>query len=588
LAYEVIETPMGQKLGFILEQPPGPLLAKDLRQPFQNYKEDTLRAHLVAPIFATLSSLHDRTLFHGAISPLNIYGTTGMGHIMLGEAVTLPPGYRQPALFEPIERAQCRPEGKGDSGIEDDLFALGITTYLMAIGHNPLANLPDEELIRARLEVGTSTLLLNYAKLPSGILELVRGLCGDHPKQRWTLSELDNWLNGQRVAPRNVSHVAKAARALPFNGKEYSRARMLAGAFQSNPAEVRKLVESKEILRWLNRSLGDMPLYEEAHRMIEKTNLKDATDDMLAARMAMILDPQGPIRYKSVQVMPGAVGTFLAQAYVDQNVEVQKIIAEIISSDLISYWVSLPGNGSPFLLALDKEIDRARNYIQAPGMGNGLERALYEVERHAPCYSEYFGNQYILSPRQALPALSELASSSRRPTEPLDRHMSAFFAARMGRGKEILFTGSQKNKPEAERGLITLELLSQAQNRYSVDPLPKLAAWLLDNLSPALDRFHNRILRQNLQQNLSKIAAKGELDVLLRAVDSPQVVEGDLRGFREATRQFRHLSEQIKEVTVLIENKNTVGQAVGHRVAAGLAVMLAMVGVAAALAVAVR
>lgn len=588
IAFEVVHLTDAEKIGFVLEQPTGLPLMRDLRQPFQGYKEDNLRNQFVLPLFNTLVALHDRTLFHGAISPLHIYAGANLSQLMLGECVTLPPGYRQPALFETIERAQCRIEAKGDSTTEDDLYALGISTYLLAAGQNPFANLPDDDLIRARLEVGSSTLMLNYAKLPSSILELVRGLCGDQPKQRWSLGDLENWIAGQRVAPRNISHVAKASRALPFNGKEYVRARTLASVLQSNPAEVRQLVESKEILRWLNRSLGDMALYEEAYRVLDKTNLKSQSDDMLAARLAMLLDPQGPIRYKNLQIMPAALGTCMAVAYIHQDTETIKTLSEIILSDLVSHWISMPGNGGPFLLAMAKEIDRTRDYINVAGMGNGIERVMYELQPYAPCYSEYLPKRYIQSPKHILPALDELTTDSRRPTEPLDRHMSSFLSARMGRGKETVFVLAQTNKTDTNRHLSTLDLLSQVQNRYSVNPVPRLAGWLLENLRPALDRFHNRKLRQSLQQNLSKIAAQGELDMLLRSIDSPEVVEGDLRGFRDATRQFRHLTEQIQEVTVLIENKHTVGQAVGHRVAAGVAVLLAMLAVAAALAVAVR
>ena len=589
LDYEVVPTPAGARLGFILELPPGPPLAKDLKQAtFTSYKEDTLRAHLVAPLFATIKTFYDRTLFHGSISPTNIYAGSGLGRIMLGECVTLPAGYRQPALLEPIERATCRTEGKGDSTTEDDLFALGVTTYLMALGHNPFGTMSDDDVIRARLDVGTSTLMLNYAKLQPSILELVRGLCNDTPRQRWSLTELENWLNGQRVPPRNVTYVAKASRALPFNGKDYTRARTLAGALPTNPAEVRKLIDNKEILRWLNRSLGDMPMYEEAYHLIEKTPLTTTSNEMAAAHLAMVLDPQGPIRYKSIQVMPMAIGTCLAKAYADQDVETQKILGEILSSELIPSWISQPGNGSPFMLEMAKEMERAKDYMFANGMGNGPERVLYELQRYAPCYSDIFQGQYILSPKQAVPALAELANSNRRPTEPLDRHLSAFFSARMSRGKETMFTGGNTQKDETRRGLATLDLMAQAQSRFSIGPVPKLATWLLDNLRPALDRFHNRTLRQNLEDNLSKIASLGDLSVLLRAIDSPEVVEGDLRGFKDAIRRFRYLSDQIKEITILMENKNTVGEVIGHRVAAVLAVVLSMVAVGMAMTLAVQ
>ncbi len=441
----------------------------------------------------------------------------------------------------------------------------------------------NDELIAARLEVGTTALLLNHAKPPPSILEFIRGVCSDIPKQRWNFSEIENWLGGHRVPLRATAHTQKASRSIVLNGKEFFRARNLADEMGKKPGDIRKLVESKEILRWLQRSVGDYDLHDAVNELLEKTSMSSVTDEMLAARLSIALDPLGPLRYKGMRLMPKAIGNALAQAFLDRNTNHQQVTAEIIASDLVSYWMKQPGNSSSIMATISKEVDQAHGYISVHGLGYGLERALYELQHFVPCYSELFARHYMLSLKQLLPVLDELAADSRRPAEPLDRHMAGFLAARLGRTHENMLKALNPNKDVATRNITILNLLATVQTRYGIEPLPRLCAWLAETLKPALDRFHSRALKQTLQRNLNKLATMGELGQLQKAVDSPEVVEGDLRGFRNAAQQYRSLLQQIQEVNILLENKNAVGLAVGQRLAAAVSVALAMVAVSAAI-----
>lgn len=581
--YEVLKMSGGQRLGFIMVRPPGPALMANIKSVIKPMREDHLRLNMIQPVFETLMGLQERALFHGAVSPMNLFSKSELSGLMLGECVSLQPGLIQPAIFEPIERAQCEAMHKGDSTVEDDVFALGVTAYTLAVGKNPLADMPPEDLIRARLEVGTTALLLNHGKLPPGVLEFVRGVCSDIPKQRWNFTEIENWLAGQRVALRATAHAQKASRSITLNGKEFFRPRNLAEELGKRPGDVRKLIESKEILRWLQRSLGDYDLHDAMNEFIEKTSLNNMTDEVLGAKIAIAIDPQGPIRFKGMSVMPLAVGNALAQAYLDKNTHNQQILAEIISSDLVNFWIKQPGNGNVLMTMLSKTIDQAHGYISVSGLGYGLERALYELQHHVPCYSELFARHYMVSLKQLLPAMDELAGDSRRPAEPLDRHTAGFLAARMGRGNEVLLNNLNPHKDVATRNIGVLNLLAVVQSRFGIEPLPRLCAWLAETLKPALDRFHSRSLKQALQRNLNKLAAAGELGQLQKAVDSTDVVEGDLRGFRNAAGQYRMLTAQIQEMNILLENKNAVGLAVGRRLAAALSVGIGMIAVVAAI-----
>lgn len=582
MQYEILKMSGNSRLGFMLEKPPGQPLMKDLKSQIKPMREDHLRLHLIEPMLETLTGLHERALFHGSISPLRLFAKSEQSALMLGEAISLPPGFLQPAIFEPIERAQCEATSKGESTIEDDIFALGITTYMLAIGRNPFAEMTDEEIIHQRLELGTTGLLLNHAKLQPAMLEFVRGVCSDIPRQRWNFAEIEGWLHGNRVALRATSHTAKAARSIHLNGKEFFRPRNLADELGKKPGEVRKVIESKELQRWLQRSVSDHTLFELVEEFLEKHPLTNITDEMLASQLAIILDPQGPIRYKGMRLMPRALGLALAQAYIEKNSNHQQLLAEVISSGLIQHWLKQPGNGGG-ASSFSKTIDSIKIYIAMQGLGYGLERALYELQPYAPCYSELLSRYYLISLPQLLPALDEIAGDGRRPAEPLDRHSTAFLAAKMGRSYDPILQGLNSGKSTASRSIAILNLLSIVQTRYEMQAMPRLGAWLAETLKPAIDRFHSRTLRQTLQKNLNKLASEGELDKLQKAIDSPQVVEGDLRAFRNAAQQYRSLILQIQEVNILLENKVTVGLAVGQRLAAAFSVALGLFAVAASI-----
>lgn len=588
MQYEILKMGGISRLGFIMEKPPGQALMKDLKSPIKQMREDHLRLHLIGPMLETLTGLHDRALFHGSISPLRLFAKSEQSPLMLGEVVSLPPGFLQPAIFEPIERAQCEAACKGESTIEDDIFALGITTYMLAIGRNPFAEMTDDEIIRQRLEMGTTGFLLHHAKLQPAILEFVRGVCSDIPRQRWNFAEMEQWLHGHRVSLRATSHTAKASRSIHLNGKEFFRPRDLADELGKKPGEVRKLVESKELQRWLQRSASDHVLYDVTEEFLEKNPLTNITDEMLATQLAIILDPQGPIRYKGLRLMPRALGLALAQAYIEKNNNHQQLLAEIISSGLVAHWVKQPGNGISGSSSLGKTADSLKTYIGMQGIGYGLERAMYELENYAPCYSELFSRYYLISLQQLLPALDEIAGDGRRPSEPLDRHSAAFLAAKMGRSYDPILQGLNSGKSTASRSIAILNLLSILQSRYEMPPMPRLGAWLAETLKPAIDRFHSLTLRQTLQKNLSKLASQGELEKLQKAIDSPEVVEGDLRSFKHAAQQYRSLTMQIQEVNILLENKVTVGLAVGQRLAAAFCVALGLFAVAASILRAVQ
>ena len=98
-------------------------------------------------------------------------------------------------------------------------------------------------------------------------MELLRGLLHDDPTQRWTLDEIQVWLDGRRLTPKQALTRKKAARPFPFAGTRYTQTPLLAMALDSYPSEAVKIVDDGSLEQWLARSLEDeqaVERYEEA------------------------------------------------------------------------------------------------------------------------------------------------------------------------------------------------------------------------------------------------------------------------------------------------------------------------------------
>jgi hypothetical protein len=163
----------------------------------------------------------DRTIFSTAASRV-------VEKVILGDLIATPPSFAQPALFEPIERAQCAPLGRGLGTFEDDLYSLGVTLTVLLRTRDPMEGLSDEGIIREKVEQGSYAALTGRERFTGAILELLRGLLYDDRAQRWTLDDVVSWLDGQRLSPKQSSKKLKAARQIQFHGERYNRPSLLA------------------------------------------------------------------------------------------------------------------------------------------------------------------------------------------------------------------------------------------------------------------------------------------------------------------------------------------------------------------------
>lgn len=134
----------------------------------------------------------------------------------------------------------CGPDARGPGWIADDIYALGATTLVLALGYNPTAGMDRAASIEAKLTQGSYIALPRGGRSPPGLREPLRGMLADHIAERWGFEDIERWLSGassqvspadpgDQVAPNprlrgqgfpSVPPVGPRARNAPARGRE--------------------------------------------------------------------------------------------------------------------------------------------------------------------------------------------------------------------------------------------------------------------------------------------------------------------------------------------------------------------------------
>ena len=257
LAYGPAQGPGGVLAPFVICQaPPGPALSAAGTPPPKPWSEADLLDLLLRPAAAALLGLHERNVTHRAIRADNLFRAGPRDVVTLGAAWAAPPASLQPAIYEPPYAAICLASGRGDGSSADDVYALGVTLLVLALGRVPLEGLDDIAVIRRKLELGSFAALVGDARLPPAIADLVSGMLAEDPEHRPHPALLADpaAARARRVAARPPR---RGQRALDVGTVPVWTARTLAHALGADPEHGGRLLRNGAVDRWIRRSLGD-------------------------------------------------------------------------------------------------------------------------------------------------------------------------------------------------------------------------------------------------------------------------------------------------------------------------------------------
>ena len=563
-------------LGLVFHAPSPKKLMDTLDHSFVPFNEEQIRQFIVT-ILPGLQHLAAAKQAHRAIRPTNIYyADVGARTLVLGECISSLPALNQPSIFEPIESAMCTPFGRGSGTIADDIFALGITALFMYLGQHPFHTKQrtaeematdffenkSREFLYNRIHHGTLFSLTSTIKLSVRMSSLLNGILEDDPKRRWNLEQLETWAGGRNPQAPRPARINRSRDYLQFAGTNYFSLRSVLHGFTEYPHEAIDKLYTTEYDPWFNKRGREEGFDISVQKLFDpfrsSSSAQRLSADSHLARIAMLIDPAAPIRYKKTSLLPSGIpGAILPLI----KLERETIIREIVKSDLLTYWlqvnnqylqqeeaVSLSETGkSPERIYIEKISEMntlLKQFLNEPFFGSGIELALYTLNPDMACASVLFEKCYIRQLSEIIPHLERKFERDKN-FNPIDRHLAAFIIAR-GAVPAHWLKDIRMLDDEPTKFITMLRLLSYAQdNTASRFPAPHLSHWFGAQLERNIKFFESKSRKKKLMKKAERAMKEGSLKSILEVVDDESEKMKDKHDFSEAKTKYVTLEKRI-------------------------------------------
>jgi hypothetical protein len=443
------------------------------------------------------------------------------------------------------------------------------------LGTSFMPKASDNDILNAKIEQGSFAALIGGARVVVTMIEPLRSMLTDDVAERWSLEQLDRWQDGQKLPPIQRRPLAKTDVTFMFAGRGHITARTVARSMTQNTAEAAKMLRTQDIENWVRRALGDADMADRIKQVLDMAkanpNSPANSDEMIVAKVAMCLDPKGPIRYRGFAYMPDGFGAALAVEMM-RGGDIQAA-ADTILREFPGAWYNHPANFGPDTPFALKSYGEVRGYLQNSDPGFGIERCLYELNLTLPCQSPLIAEEYVARIEDLLPALDRAASRTDPKTRPVDRHIAAFVAAHFDQDVQPHLKAMAS--PRMETSLIgMLSLLAVVQWRQKLDGLLGLAGWIGGLLGPAINTYHSRTTRRDIARDLPRLVRQGSLPELFDLIDNADKRRLDLEGYTAAKAEFESAGTEILKIEGT-ESQGARGALVkGQQTAAGISMIV--------------
>ena len=532
---------------------------------------------VLRPICNALTAMREKGVYHG-----NLHS----GLIYLGESTLIGEGFSAPAgtlghyIYEPLERLMANPLGHGEASEKADMYALGIIIFEMLYGLDKLKSLTRQEFIDRAMRVGAYQVFSQGRDFPESFQDFFRGTLNDNAADRWTLDQLSQFISGKRFNMVAPTPPKDASRPLIFGDESIVSRRVLANSLHRNWREAVKDIRSLRLDRWCELSLHRPELAERIERAMRggasPTSSERQISDMMM-RIFAILDPNGPLRTKSISVRPDGIGMMLCSLIPQKSPELSQLLS-MIQTKIAAFWAEqseIPKNSE--MSQAIWQLQRVATYLESRALGFGIERVLYELNPSLPCQSPLLKAYHVTTVQDALLTMDALARSLSANGSLIDRHLAAFIASKIDLSKEIKLSDFTKIPALAEnQELIMLWLLSKAQQKVPKLKLVGLCAWGGMRVEKMLDEIHNRVIRKRQKLQLKKFASTGNLKEILLAILNRDVISRDTEGFVHAIAMYdiNHKRIEFLQTPLILEYKS---RKAGGRMAVRIAYFALMV-----------
>ncbi|MFO0388928.1 MAG: hypothetical protein ACK502_04310 [Alphaproteobacteria bacterium] len=538
----VYDRPRGQKLSDILAN------AGVLGEQF-------LARTLATPLATLANDLAMMDITHGRINPDNIYF---QDIPVLGECASEPCGYSQYYYYESLERMQAHPAGKGNGTNTTDFYAIAVLLLEAMFGKQHFASMPKEYLINQIFQEGPYYTLTRNKDHSDRFDDLLRGVLSYDPEDRWTWKYIKPWIDGKRLHVLEPPTPRETPRAFEFSNKTARSKRELAHIMFENWVNIPEAIQHNKIVQWTTVSLRNKPVSENLTRIIKTIHDLNAKDEVQfneqLMRMLLALDPAGPIRMSPISMFLDGIDTLCAEYYFGKQEKEFNLLARFIDLNMASTWMNSQHFNEDKLIPQEiknanQKLDRIRLSMRNTGLGFGIERIIYELTPELPCLSPMLAGRYIDNLPALLTHLDSMAATLSRNTEPLDRHIFAYLAAKLNIQHNIKLHELEIIPALANSNdIVVLKLISTAQYRCGTLQLPGLTHWLASRILPTMHCIRGRTLRQQIKKKILDAAETGYTQNMAAAIIDSGYSTADTRGYANAHHIY-HAS--VREIAAL-------------------------------------
>lgn len=538
----------GRRPVLVFDQPKGERVAAAGAAHPAPMTEAQLSRLVVGPLMVALRELAQLGVPHRALRAGNLFYQTGnQGPVMMGECFSMPPGHGQSVLYEPIENAIADPFGRGPGLLADDLYALGVLLLQLHVGRDPTDGMSDEDIITAKISAGSFAALAGREKLSTSMVEALRGLLNDKASDRWTLRHLEAWMVGQHFTPTMPYLAQRASRPIRLADSDYMNKPALAHAMSRRWGDGLKLVDSADFENWLKRSFND----DKAGDVLVKFAVSAASGpagsakDRYVARIIIWMNSTSPICYRDIKANITGMATMFANVLDNQGLMNQFV--EMMRARLPQLWLNEQPQLNADQLQVRRILEEVEKHLDKPGIGQGAERALYELDALIPCRSAMISDFYVVNMRDLLPAIDAALPGMEPGTLPIDRHIAAFIGAHLRRSIDRELNAINQANEESDRRIAILRLIAVVQQAFPNRKLPRLADSVVAMLMPALADFHHAAARADAEKRMVKLAKDCDFAGLALLFDpSGPYRRSDDLGFTAAKRAYVALEREAK------------------------------------------
>ena len=579
--WDTVDWPLlGEKtMALIYERPKGGRIMDAIESGSHNLNEYEFPRRIIDPLVRAVKSMSSVDRTHRAIRPTNVFFMDdALQVVALGDCASSPSGFDQPMMFEPIDRSMTSPGGRGKGTLADDIYALGATLVVLVLGYNPVGRISDEDLLTLKMEQGSYAAICGNARLPIALLEPLRAMLNDTVYERWGLEELTGWLEGHKQPSLKQIPVERSDFPYLFEGNSFYSPRTLSRYLSRHRKTAMTVITDDNLIGWLRKGVEDANRADGIIATVKTAALhKDeaqGTDEYVIAKGCMVLDPQAPIRYKGFTFMPDGFAAALAVEFLHRG-EV-KIPLEILKIGLPQIWYSMQRSVFAGTSVQQEEFATLAGYLSLDDPGFGFERCLYEGNETLPCQSEIISKDYVYQIEELLPALDAASNKADPKIKPMDRHVAAFIAARF---EEDIHPHLKALAAQVEETATIgmLSLLAFLQWKLRISALYGLSSWVGGLLGPAINTYHSRTTRHEIEKEIPHLVRKGSLPELFDLIDNADNRRSDAEGFEEAAQEYAEAEYEVREIEDAGSERHSKAERQGKQTAAVISVVMATI-----------